>query len=262
MAEGLGRLIKNVVQSHDLKGISAHGTYAITHQQFVDDNMLFGHPSVSEAHAFKALLDTFSMASGTTINTAKSQIFFFHTPPATQRIIARIIGFSQAKLPSKYLGAPLIDSTLKHASWNQLIEKIESRLSSWTYKTLNMASRLILIKAVLQSMPLYLFSVLAALKWALKKIKDLQQNFLWGSTGQNCKWALVKWAIVFTPKKKGGLGLRDLQQSNTLMGARIWWKWVSSPQKPLAQIWTAKYANNRLQEELNRITTTDKGSLI
>lgn len=45
MAEGLGHLIKNVVQSHDLRGISAHGTSVITHQKFVDDNMLFGHPS-------------------------------------------------------------------------------------------------------------------------------------------------------------------------------------------------------------------------
>eukprot|EP00253_Pinus_taeda_P018592 PITA_18592 len=82
-----------------------------------------------------------------------------------------------------------------------------------------MASRLILIKAVLQSMPLYLFSVLAAPKWALKKIKDLQRKFLWGSTGQNRKWALVKWATVCTPKKQGGLGLRD-PQHNT--GSLIW----------------------------------------
>lgn len=78
MVEGLGRLIKHVVQSQDLRGISIHGTSTITHQQFVDDNTLFG-PSVHEAHSFKALPDTSSLASGTTINTAKSQIFFFHT---------------------------------------------------------------------------------------------------------------------------------------------------------------------------------------
>lgn len=62
MEKGLGRLINNVVQSHELKGILAHGTPTITHQQLVDDNMLFGHPSVSEARAFKALIETFSMA--------------------------------------------------------------------------------------------------------------------------------------------------------------------------------------------------------
>eukprot|EP00253_Pinus_taeda_P030690 PITA_30690 len=238
MAEGLGCIIKHVVQSHDLRGLFAHGSPAISHQQFVDDNMLFGHPSVHEARAFKALL--FSEASSTTINTSKSQIFFFHTPIPTQRIITRIIGFSQAKLPSQYLGAPLIDSALKHASWDQLIEKMKSRLMSWTYRTLNMASRLVLIKSVLQSTPLYLFSVLAAPKWVLKRIRNLQRNFLWGSTGQNRKWALVKWDKVCRSKRQGGLGLRDPQHSNTLMGARIWWQWVSCPQKLWAQLWTAK----------------------
>lgn len=125
-----------------------------------------------------------------------------------------------------------------------------------------MASRLVLIKAVLHSMPLYLFLVLAAPKWVLKRIRNLQRNFLWGSTGKNRKWALVKWEKFCTPKKQGGLGLRDPQHNNILMGARIWWQWVSYPQKPWAQLWTTKYANNRPQQELIRITTMPIGSLI
>eukprot|EP00253_Pinus_taeda_P030238 PITA_30238 len=129
---------------------------------------------------------------GALINKVKSQIFFFNIPPTTQRAIARILGFTIASLPSKYLGAPLIASALKHSSWNSLLEKLEARLFLWTHRALNMASRIVLIKAVLQSMPLYLFSILAAPKWVLKGIKQLQRNFLWGSSGPNRKWALVK----------------------------------------------------------------------
>jgi len=81
MAEGLGRYIKSMHVSHQLKGISIHGTPAITHQQFLDDNMLFGYPSVQEASLFKSLLNDFSEASGTSVNNAKSQIYFFHTSP-------------------------------------------------------------------------------------------------------------------------------------------------------------------------------------
>lgn len=72
-----------------------------------------------------------------------------------------------------------------------------------------MASHLVLVKVVLQSMPLYLFSVLAAPKWVLKKIKNLQRNFLWGSLGQNRKWALVKWTMLCLPKNSRGIGLQD-----------------------------------------------------
>eukprot|EP00253_Pinus_taeda_P002091 PITA_02091 len=161
-------------------------------------------------------------ACGTSINTIKSQIFFFHTSAITQSSIARILGFYVASLPSKYLGAPLTDSALKHSSWQILLDKLETRLTSWNFRALNMARRLILIKVVLQSMPLYIFSILAAPKWVLKNIKDLQRNFLWGSVGHNCKWALVKWVTVCLPKNLGGIGLRGPQHSNVVMGARIW----------------------------------------
>lgn len=82
----------------------------------MDDNILFGYPSVQETSLFKSPLNDFSEALGTSINKAKSQIFFFHTPLVTQFSIARILDFSIDSLPSKYLGAPLIVSTLKHTS--------------------------------------------------------------------------------------------------------------------------------------------------
>eukprot|EP00253_Pinus_taeda_P025841 PITA_25841 len=72
MAEGLGRKINSVILSRNLKGISFHQDLVVSHQQLVDDNMLFGHPSVQEARSFNALLDNFSMASGALINKVKS----------------------------------------------------------------------------------------------------------------------------------------------------------------------------------------------
>lgn len=52
--------------------------------------------------------------------------------------------------------------------------------------------------------------IIAAPKWVLKRIKNLQRNILWWLTGQNSKWALVKWTTVCLPKKYGGASLRDL----------------------------------------------------
>lgn len=56
MAEGLNCLLHSAISSHSLKGISLHGLHPLSHQQFVDDTMLFGHPSSQEASAFKVLL--------------------------------------------------------------------------------------------------------------------------------------------------------------------------------------------------------------
>eukprot|EP00253_Pinus_taeda_P002560 PITA_02560 len=262
MAEGLGRHIKQALLSQRLKGISLYHTPASSHQQFVDDTMLFGYPSVQEAYHLKSLLSDFSEASGTHVNSSKSQIFFFHTPPVVKSAITRILGFRTASLPSSYLGAPLAASALKQPAWRILLEKLESKLSLWTLRSLNMASRVVLIKSVLQAMPLYLFSILAAPKWVLKRLRNMQRDFLWGSSETNRKWALVKWDNVCKPKTQGGIGLRDPETNNTIMNAKIWWQWVTTQDKMWARLWRAKYANNRPQEELIRFTPMDKGSLI
>eukprot|EP00253_Pinus_taeda_P029073 PITA_29073 len=262
MAECLGRHIKQALLCHQLKGISIHHTPASSHQQFVDDTMLYGYPSVQEAYHLKSLLSDFSAASGTQVNCSKSHIFFFHTPPVVKSAVTRILGFRTASLPSTYLGAPLTASAIKQPAWRILLEKLESKLSLWTLHSLNMASRVVLIKSVLQAMPLYLFSILAAPKWVLKRLRNLQRDFLWGSTETNHKWALVKWDKVCKPKIQGGIGLRDPENNNTIMNAKIWWQWVTNPDKLWSKIWRAKYANNRPQEELIRFTPTGRGSLI
>eukprot|EP00253_Pinus_taeda_P005752 PITA_05752 len=114
MAEGLGRHIKQALLSHQIKGLSVHNSLATSHHQFVNDTMLFGYPSTQEAHRLKSLLHDFSEASGMHVNCSKSQIFFFHTPPSVKIAVSSILGLPAATLPSKYLGAPLSASNLKH----------------------------------------------------------------------------------------------------------------------------------------------------
>eukprot|EP00253_Pinus_taeda_P021027 PITA_21027 len=79
MAKGLGTHIKQALQSNQLRGISIHNSPASSHQQFVDDTMLYGYSSAQEASRLKSLLNDFSEASGTHVNNSKSQ-FSSSTP--------------------------------------------------------------------------------------------------------------------------------------------------------------------------------------
>jgi hypothetical protein len=72
----------------------------------------------------------------------------------------------------------------------------------------------------------------------------------------------VKFDTVCRPKIKGGIGLRDPEYSNTIMNAKIWWQWITNPDKLWAKIWTAKYTNNMPQAELIIFKPTISGSLI
>ena len=80
MMEGLGRAIEMANVEGWIQGSkpTANGE-ANTHQQFVDDTMMQGIPTVKEARAIKHILNDFAMAAGTKVSLNKSKVFFFNT---------------------------------------------------------------------------------------------------------------------------------------------------------------------------------------
>ena len=77
MMEGLGRSIKQAKVEGKIKDLQlSESGQSLTHQQFVDDTMLQGIPTVKEALAYKQILSDFSMATGMEVNLSKSKIFF------------------------------------------------------------------------------------------------------------------------------------------------------------------------------------------
>jgi hypothetical protein len=79
-------------------------------------------------------------------------------------------------------------------------------MRNWTFRPLNIASRLVLLKSVLQALPTYLFTALAAPKKIIKAIRMLQRNFLWQGVQPKKKWALVNWDRLCMPKSQGRAG--------------------------------------------------------
>ena len=68
----------------------------------------------------------------------------------------------------KYLGFFLNMNGYKKGDWNWLLHKIEKRIKVCSHKWLSRAARLVLIKAVLEAMPVYWM----ALTWILRGILD------------------------------------------------------------------------------------------
>ena len=136
--------------------------------------MLMGMAFVWEAKAIKHTLEDFKRESRLEINKDKSQIFYFNTPPITRRNITRILEFPEGTLPLKYLGAPLLEGKATQRNWKELLDKMESKLNNWTHRALNFLSKLTLVKAVLQAMLAYVFSILVAPKGVIKKIRGIQ----------------------------------------------------------------------------------------
>lgn len=129
MMEGLSRSIKSATTTGEITGLKPFENFPTsTHQQFVDNTLLHGIPTIKKAKAYKHILEDFGEASGVEINHSKSMIFFFNTNPAIQRNLTNILGFERKSLPTKYLGVPLTDKVFKLCTWEGVINRLQERV--------------------------------------------------------------------------------------------------------------------------------------
>lgn len=139
------------------------------------------------------------------------------------------MGFQRDVLPSKYLGVPLTIKPLQKSIWEPVINKMQDKIRKWTIMSLNLAGRLVLIKVVLQSIPVFMLPVLPAPKGMLHQFRNIQRDFLWGKGEQKKKWAFVAWDKIRKHKNQGGLGLDDLEELSRVLGVKLWGRWVKDP---------------------------------
>jgi hypothetical protein len=143
-----------------------------------------------------------------------------------------------------------------------LLLSISNRLSNWTFHSLNLPTRIILLKSVLQVIPAYLFSSLATPQSVIKKIRNLQRKFLWHGHNPDKKWALVSWDNFCKPNSLRGLGLWDRGKLNNTMGAKIWWHWLKTSAELWEKMWKKKYSLKTPQAHLIRLHDKTQGSNI
>lgn len=144
------------------------------------------------------------------------------------------MGCRLGSFPFIYLGLPLSNKKLTKQAYIPLIQKFNKRLAGWAAKYLSIAGRLVLINAVLSSLPVYFMSCLNIPAWVIKEIDKIRRRFLWhGVTQETKKLSLANWEVVCTPKIMGGLGVTDLRIFNQSLLTKHYWQWV----RPTTNLW-------------------------
>lgn len=85
-----------------------------------------------------------------------------------------------------------------------IVQKVEKKLAGWKGKLLAPCGRLILIKHVLQCVPLHILA--EPPKTIISRIESIIANFFWGTSEEGSKYHWVKWMSCF-PMNEGGLGI-------------------------------------------------------
>eukprot|EP00253_Pinus_taeda_P006677 PITA_06677 len=243
----------------------SHKVKDINHAQFTDDTLLLGGASLPSARHFKRELDIYRMISGSKINYRKCSIYGWNCTTKELSDIARLLEMEGNRIweSFKYLGIPIFKSKPKVAHWMSLLDKIKNRIQAWGASWLNNAGKLILMKSVLISMPLFQNSILLAPKTFLSKLDSLLRRFLWeGGNNNDRRIHLVSWEILKSPFLEGGLQLRNLAAQNSALGAKTLWNLVSGKTSWSKRVIWKKYFQGQRLRCLDNPPRTLKGSPI
>lgn len=104
--------------------------------------------------------------------------------------IKKIIGYEIGSLPDSYLGLPMGLSPPNNF-WNSLIEKIHSKLEGWKGSLLNQVGKVVVLKSILQSVPLYALSLFKIPRKYALAIEKIQKTFLWTSMENKKRLPLI-----------------------------------------------------------------------
>ena len=128
----------------------------------------------------------------------------------------------------KYLGYFIKPLGYLINDWLWLLRRFEHKISHWSLRLLSMGGRLVLIKAVLISIPVFWMSLVPIPKSILGKLKRLIFYFLWGTKGNMKKFHLSYWSSLSKPTAQGGWGIKNLEWFSISLWLKTFWKVLSS----------------------------------
>lgn len=145
----LSMKIDKAVASNQFKFHPRCSSLLLTHLCFADDLMVFVEGSKESIEGALAVFDEFAVCSGLKISIEKSTIYMAGVSAEERSRILLNSPLAEGNLHVRYLGLPLMTQVMRRQDYQPLVEKIRSRISTWTSRFLSYAGRLQLIKAVI-----------------------------------------------------------------------------------------------------------------
>ena len=112
------------------------------------------------------------------------------------KLLSQIFCCKLGDFPLKYMGVPLHYLKMRREDIQYIIDKIIKSICGWKGRLLSYEAKLVLLKACIASIPVYLMSVIKFPKWAIKAITSQMAHFFWGNVGDDHKYHLANWGFV------------------------------------------------------------------
>jgi hypothetical protein len=201
VADMLATLISRAKENGQIRGLVPHLVEdGLSILQYADDTILFLEDDLNQAKNLKIVLNTFEKLSGLKINFHKSELYCFGNAKSRTVSYGEIFGCKEGTLPFRYLGIPMNTHKIRNQDWQLVETRFQKKLASWKSKLLSAGGRLVLINAVLSSLPMFMMSFFRIPKGVLKKLDYYRSRFYWQSDEHKKKYRLIKWGVLQQPK--------------------------------------------------------------
>ncbi|KAL0446258.1 UNVERIFIED_CONTAM: putative mitochondrial protein [Sesamum latifolium] len=241
-AEALSALIRCAEEDGRIRGVAvARNAPRVSHLLFADDTLIFCQASREGLKEVHRLLGLFAKVSGLHMNLQKSaMVFSRNVDTSLMGSLAAVLGVQIVAKHDKYLGLPTSIGKSKREIGESVKERIWGKLNNWTVRKLSQAERAVLIKTVIQAIPVYVMGCFRIPDSLLAEIESMTAKFFWHGELET-RTHRVSWRKVCQPTRTGGLGFRRLKEYNMALLAKQAWRIATEPDLLLHKVLHHRY---------------------
>ena len=127
----------------------------------------------------QAVLLLLEQVHGLKVNFNKSMLTGVNIPPTWLSEAASVLNSRTGTIPFLYLGLPVGGDSQKLSFWKPVVDRIRARLSLWNYQFLSFGGRLVLLKSVMSSLPVYFLFFFKAPTGTISSIESIFNKIAW-----------------------------------------------------------------------------------
>lgn len=214
----------------------------LTHLLFGDDLLVFSDGSRSSTAGIRDAMLQFKEWSGLDTNHAKSEIYYGGYSNTQATFLCDLSDFRRGAFPTRYFGLPLSPKRISATTLQLFLDRITSKLHSWTVKFISFAGKVTMIYSVIYGMVNFWSSVFVLPKWFYAKLDSLCSGFLWKNNITSAAGAKVSWINICRPKADGCLGIKNLEDFEMVFRLKRLWLFFYGSRSSL---WVQWLTNNR-----------------
>lgn len=166
----------------------------ITHLCYADDMLIFTNGRLKSLRCLRKLMTHYEEDSGQKINLQKSS--FYASKIFSQAALSK---FNELQVFRRRICRLSIWENLfirgdvRHHCSKKFLPNFATKFEGWHSRYLSFGGKITLIRSVLASLPIHIFSCMAIPKQVLRRMEGIIGAFLWSQRGSNrMNWVSLK----------------------------------------------------------------------